>query len=580
MGRADDARRGRHSRPPTGPAHGLTSDSRRPAGPASLLSPRGLLPRPGALASACLLALGLLLGGAAPAAAQTVVELVSNIDQDENGSFGFDKDYAQLFSTGGHAQGYKVTRVDLEMQNTAATVPSFSVSIRDSVGDVVVGALTQQGSLPSTFGTVQFTHDGIDLDPSTDYTVVIDVTANQSSDTKARRTDADDEDPNPSAGWTISNVTGHRTWNGLAFNMVDGNSLKITIHGHKKPQIATTTPATLVSNIGQTDGGSASFNNDHRMGFSTGSNTAGYRLSNVVFRMRDTADPTPSFDVTVWESDNSGVLGDQVGTLTQRDDLPSSFGDVQFEAGLLGNIRGLHLKPSSHYQVIIDVTADASGSTLVKRTTSNNENSGAETGFTLFNTRWWRTASSTSWNSESSERPADGRQRRSEDGGAGALQRGGHEQDADADLRRPTRPELGAVAAPVHREGGRRGARDRGRRAGPDDGDAHPGLGGERPPDGQQRARDRHGVLCAERVHAAPEPARRRHAGLHRRGGDEQHDQPGAGLHARRRREWQPDRQPGGSCGQCDGRHPRFFRCSQERVQRPPTATRWTSRGA
>ena len=156
-----------------------------------------------------------------------------------------------------------------------------------------------------------------------------------------------------------------------------------------------------MSNIGQTDGGSASFNNDHRMGFSTGSNTAGYRLSNVVFRMRDTADPTPSFDVTVWESDNSGVLGDQVATLTQRDDLPSSFGDVRFEAGLLGSIRGLHLKPgSSHYQVIIDVTADASGSTLVKRTTSNNENSGAETGFMLFNTRWWRTASSTSWNSE------------------------------------------------------------------------------------------------------------------------------------------------------------------------------------
>ena len=65
MGRARIARRGRDSRPSTGPAHALTPGRRRPAVAASLSRfPHLHLTRPGASLAACLFALVLLLGPA------------------------------------------------------------------------------------------------------------------------------------------------------------------------------------------------------------------------------------------------------------------------------------------------------------------------------------------------------------------------------------------------------------------------------------------------------------------------------------------------------------------------------------
>ena len=405
MGRADDARRGRHSRPPTGPAHGLTSDSRRPAGPASLLSPRGLLPRPGALASACLLALGLLLGGAGPAAAQTVVMQVSNLDQANDGSVGLNSDHLFGITTGSHTLGYKLTRVDLEMQNTAATTPTFNVEIWDTTVTTKLGTLTQQGNLPTTFGSVQFTHSGIDLDAGTTYGVIIDVTASPSSDTKVRKTASANEDPLSGTGWSIGNNRLHRDATTEPVWVTVQNSVpKFEVHGHKKPQVSTPTPATpLVSNKDQSDDGSATLSNDLAQRFTTGSNTAGYRLSNVVFEMRNTATTTPTFDVEIWSNNASTRPGERLATLTQRDDLPSSFGDVRFEAGLLGSIRGFHLEPGTSYWVVMDVTAGASGSTGVKRTATDNEDPGKAAGFSIADGRIWRSATSTAWDTATNE---------------------------------------------------------------------------------------------------------------------------------------------------------------------------------
>ncbi len=75
MGRAESRPRERHSRPSTGPARALTPGIRRPAGPASLSRFRLLgLPRLGASAAACLLALAVvMLFGAGAAQAQAPV---------------------------------------------------------------------------------------------------------------------------------------------------------------------------------------------------------------------------------------------------------------------------------------------------------------------------------------------------------------------------------------------------------------------------------------------------------------------------------------------------------------------------
>ena len=144
--------------------------------------------------------------------------LVSNTGRSDDGSSGLNRDRSQGFTTGSHAGGYTLTRVDLEMQDTAATTPTFSVSVHQYKGGSLalgpsLGTLTQQGSVPGTFGTVQFTASStIDLEPNTRYAVVIDVQADPSDDTKVRHTTSSDEDPDGSAGWSMDDGHGRKVW--------------------------------------------------------------------------------------------------------------------------------------------------------------------------------------------------------------------------------------------------------------------------------------------------------------------------------------------------------------------------------
>ena len=162
-------------------------------------------------------------------------------------------------------------------------------------------------------------------------------------------------------------------------------------------QAQTATEVGLVSNIGQTDDGTASFANDLAGSFTTGSNAGGYLLSGVTFDIASTG-TAPTFTVKVHENNSSDRPGDSIGTLTQQGNLPSSSSAVRFDAGA----PGIELDHSKTYWVVIDVTANATGNTTLKRTSSNDENSGGEAGWSIGDSRLWRVATGTTWSTESS----------------------------------------------------------------------------------------------------------------------------------------------------------------------------------
>ena len=232
MGRAHHVRRERRSR---------RLSARRPSGVASF----GLFVSRvwrGALGVAALLALGTaVLLSAAPAEAQTAVKLVGNTGQTQNNvGAGLHNDFAQAFTTGANAGGYKLTRVDLRLRTSSNISPSYSVKIfSNSSGSPgsSLGTLTNPSSLTGSgsFQNFQFTasSDGIDLAASTTYFVVVALSV-EASAVSVGTTLSDSEDTGAAAGWSIAN-------NGLfrAINSTDpwGSSTSarmIAVYGYAK----------------------------------------------------------------------------------------------------------------------------------------------------------------------------------------------------------------------------------------------------------------------------------------------------------------------------------------------------------
>ena len=175
-------------------------------------------------AAACLLAaiLALLLGTGA-AQAQTSVKLVGNTGQTTHSSTSFQNDGGQAFTSGGNAAGYKLTAVDLDLFDPGGTPPNYAVRIvsdaSNNPGTTVLGTLTNPASL-STGSSNRFTADGagIDLNPDTQYWVVLDVGSANSSNFGWRVTASIDEDAGAAAGWRFdaarSRTAASTTWVG------------------------------------------------------------------------------------------------------------------------------------------------------------------------------------------------------------------------------------------------------------------------------------------------------------------------------------------------------------------------------
>ncbi|WP_419857168.1 SwmB domain-containing protein [Candidatus Palauibacter irciniicola] len=191
-------------------------------------------------AAACLLAaiLALLLGTGA-AQAQTSVKLVGNTGQTTHSSTSFQNDGGQAFTSGGNAAGYKLTAVDLDLFDPGGTPPNYAVRIvsdaSNNPGTTVLGTLTNPASL-STGSSNRFTADGagIDLNPDTQYWVVLDVGSANSSNFGWRVTASIDEDAGAAAGWRFdaarSRTAASTTWVGA------DRPYKLAVRGYAKAE--------------------------------------------------------------------------------------------------------------------------------------------------------------------------------------------------------------------------------------------------------------------------------------------------------------------------------------------------------
>ena len=204
-----------------------------------------------AVVAACLLAAALaLLLAAGAAQAQSSVELVRNTGQSNKGSSQFYWDNAQAFTTGSHAPGYKLTRVDLELQHTSGDQPTYTVSIRSGSSGIPntgdegnLGTLTTTTSnLPSSYQLIQFSAsgDGIDLAADTTYFVLIESAASGGTTaTHWRQTGSDSEDAGAAAGWSIGDTGRFKSrLSGNWSNTGVSDTFKLALHGYEKPEEA------------------------------------------------------------------------------------------------------------------------------------------------------------------------------------------------------------------------------------------------------------------------------------------------------------------------------------------------------
>ena len=181
--------------------------------------------------------------------------LVKNTEQATNSRSSFTVDLAQGFRTGGHADGYTLTlvRLDLQTGGTGAT-PVFSVGIWSESG----GSPNQSlGTLTSSSGN-SFTHTGIDLLPNTAYFVVVDVSTAGRSVSWAN-TRSDDEDARKAPGWSIFNMSHSRGINASSWGTFS-QSRKIRVNGDLKGT-SNTPPVARASSVRTNEDTAYTFSN-------------------------------------------------------------------------------------------------------------------------------------------------------------------------------------------------------------------------------------------------------------------------------------------------------------------------------
>ena len=149
------------------------------------------------------------------------------------------------------------------------------------------------------------------------------------------------------------------------------------------------TPTTLVSNIGQTDHGSsteATSDISYAQQFETGSNSGGYTLTEIVVNIRAGRTGSPAFALYTSTAD------DEPGTkVVDLSGTSSTAGEQSFTPDTATT-----LSASTKYFVALFM---GSGRTNLQRTSSNNIDSGASTGWDIAENSVVSTDSGATWNS-------------------------------------------------------------------------------------------------------------------------------------------------------------------------------------
>ena len=156
--------------------------------------------------------------------------LVSNTGQTGGPITNLGTPRAQPFTTGGRADGYTLTRVDVVASadsnpwNSSETVRIEAESGGKPSG-TSLGALTTAGGT----GTVTFsTSSGIDLAPGTTYFAILSSSRSSHTGLAYSRTASDNEDSGAAAGWTIGDGS---LWGG-GWNSSSDTSLRMAVHGY------------------------------------------------------------------------------------------------------------------------------------------------------------------------------------------------------------------------------------------------------------------------------------------------------------------------------------------------------------
>ena len=174
----------------------------------------------------------------AQARAQTSIELVSTLGQGL--SFRSSRVHlAQTFTTGANASGYTLTSVDVSIGAAQAVPCSFDASVWSANSNGSPNTALAGGGLttPSITGTglkqprFAASGDGIDLNPSEDYTIVlVPSTGNIASCFGAENTDSNSEAG--AAGWSVNNAGYFRNSGGSWTH--EDDVLKFRVNGYAK----------------------------------------------------------------------------------------------------------------------------------------------------------------------------------------------------------------------------------------------------------------------------------------------------------------------------------------------------------
>ena len=158
------------------------------------------------------------------------------------------------------------------------------------------------------------------------------------------------------------------------------------------------TTQTFVSNTGQADGANANLSSDLAQAFTTGTNSAGYSLRSVDVEFAVIDSGFNSSDLTASiHTDSSGSPGSSLGSLTNPSSFPASASDQV----LTFTSAGIDLAANTTYFLVFDLGSNQS-TTGIRLTTSDNEDSGALSGWSIADDVSFKFWNITSWTSASS----------------------------------------------------------------------------------------------------------------------------------------------------------------------------------
>ena len=175
-------------------------------------------------------------------------KLISNTGQTASASSSdasFGNDHAQQFRTGSHSGGYRLTRVQLGTSistPTNSTDPTYSVGISNLADDQTTPGTTSLGTLANPaalaaagFNTFNASGTGIKLAASTNYNVVLDVSAAGNKGVQIQRTNTNSVDSGTAAGWSTVQQSVRRANSATAWREqdTDNNELKFAVWGHR-----------------------------------------------------------------------------------------------------------------------------------------------------------------------------------------------------------------------------------------------------------------------------------------------------------------------------------------------------------